>query len=113
MKNKTCKECKHFEVDTVSAVCEKKRWICDDDAPACNRFEQKPKMTNGDKIRQMSNEELAEKLVFYSDSFNKPAKLVNGSIVICNWKSLITGKFYWTKNEALAATIEKLKEVTE
>lgn len=42
MKNKTCGECKHFEVDTVTAVCEKKRWICDDDAPACNRFEQKP-----------------------------------------------------------------------
>lgn len=58
MKNKTCKDCKYFEVDTVSAVCEKKRWICDDDAPACNRFEKK--ITNGDKIRQMSNEELAE-----------------------------------------------------
>lgn len=58
MKNKTCGECKHFEVDDVAATCEKKRWFCDDAAPACEMFEPKV-VTNGDKIRQMSNKNLA------------------------------------------------------
>ena len=59
MKNKTCGECKHFEVDIVAAKCEKKLWICDDDTPACKKFEQKP-LTNGDVIRQGGNQALAE-----------------------------------------------------
>lgn len=59
MKNKTCGDCKHFVVDTVSAVCEKKRWICDDDAPACNRFEQKV-ITNGEKIIACGMKELVK-----------------------------------------------------
>jgi hypothetical protein len=63
MKNKTCGECKHFEVDVVAATCEKKLWICDDNAPACDEFEPKP-ATNGDVIRQMSNEELAQAFGF-------------------------------------------------
>ena len=56
-RNKTCGECKYFEIDTVAATCEKKRWICDDDTPACNNFEQKV-ITNGDKIRQGGDDEL-------------------------------------------------------
>ncbi|MBO5681801.1 MAG: hypothetical protein J6T08_08835 [Lentisphaeria bacterium] len=76
----------------------------------CKDFEDKPKMTLFDRITA-TPETLAEKLVFYSDSFNKPAELVNGSIVICNWESLITGKFYLTKSEAIAATVAKLKAV--
>ena len=59
MSNKTCGECKHFEVDAVAATCEKKLWICDNNTPACENFEQKP-LTNGDKGRPMSDEELAE-----------------------------------------------------
>lgn len=59
MENKTCGECNRFEVDEIAATCEKHCIICDDDAPACEYFE--PKITtNGDVIRQMSNEELAE-----------------------------------------------------
>lgn len=92
---KTCKDCKHFEVDTVSAVCEKKRWICDDDAPACNRFEQK--QTLFDRITQ-SPETLAEKLVYYLRYGN------------CYASSIISDVFK-SKEEAFAATVEKLKEV--
>ena len=62
MNNKTCGECKHFEVDVVAAKCEKKLWICDDNTPACKKFERKP-FTNGDVIRQMSNAELAKLIV--------------------------------------------------
>ena len=58
MKNKTCGECRFFE---------SKEFICchsGDDTEAhfiaCLEFEPIPKPTNGDVIRQMSNEELAE-----------------------------------------------------
>lgn len=59
MKNKTCGECKCFEPDKIAATCEKKRWICDDDAPACNRFEPKT-ITNGDRIRHGGDEALID-----------------------------------------------------
>ena len=39
MNNKTCRECRHFEVDVVAATCEYKFWICDDNTPACKMFE--------------------------------------------------------------------------
>lgn len=56
-KENVCKNCKHFAPKTTH--CKKGfPWISEDDS--CNNFEQKPKMTNGDKIRQMSNRELAE-----------------------------------------------------
>lgn len=94
----TCKDCKYFEVDTVSAVCEKKRWICDDDAPACNRFEQKP--TLFDTITE-SPETLAEKLVF--EIFCKEDPNIKG------WTSAFTD-VHETREEAIAATVAKLKE---
>lgn len=78
MKNKTCGECKHFEVDIVAATCEKKRWISDDDTPACSKFEPKV-ITNGDRIRQMSNEELAEFLVELDDNICMFCKYENCS----------------------------------
>lgn len=94
MKKKTCKDCKHFEVDTVSAVCEKKRLICDGDAPACNRFEQKS--TIFDRITE-SPETLAEKLVYKN--------------YIGLWCSPFIQWGKDTKAEAIAATVAKLKEV--
>lgn len=100
MKNKTCKDCKYFEVDTVSAVCEKKRWICDDDAPACNRFEQKS-TTVFDRITE-SPETLAVKLVY--GSFGRY------DVESFYWFSTICEHVYNTKVEALAATVAKLKE---
>lgn len=56
-KEDVCKNCKHFAPKTTH--CKKGvPWISEDDS--CNNFEQKTKMTNGDKIRQMSNRELAD-----------------------------------------------------
>jgi hypothetical protein len=56
---KTCGECKHF--DRVLGICD----LTDDfstvisNTLACVDFEICPKPTNGDNIRQMSNEELS------------------------------------------------------
>lgn len=49
MKNKTCGECKKHNTDCIIVHF----------APACDFFEPKV-ITNGDRIRSMSNEELAE-----------------------------------------------------
>jgi uncharacterized protein YuzB (UPF0349 family) len=57
----TCGECKHFELDEIAAFCNKHCLFCKDDSPACEDFEQKV-ITNGDVIRQMSNEELANRI---------------------------------------------------
>jgi ABC-type sulfate transport system substrate-binding protein len=57
--NKTCGECRYFEVDAVAATCEKRLCICDDDTPACKKFEQKP-LTNGDIIQQGGNRAIAK-----------------------------------------------------
>lgn len=63
-KENVCKNCKHFARKTTH--CKKGvPWISEDDS--CNNFEQKTKMTNGDKIRQMSNEELWEYFHLYMD----------------------------------------------
>lgn len=60
MKNKTCGECKHY--NAAMFHCEKFDCMAEDgwSCPDCEEKE-KPKPTNGDKIRQMSNEELASK----------------------------------------------------
>ena len=58
MKNKTCGECKHFELDEIAAICHKHCLICNDDAPACEDFEPKV-ISNGDRIRQGGDYALA------------------------------------------------------
>lgn len=57
MENKTCGECQHCAAKTEIATCEK-AGIVTGNVPACDKFAPKP-MTNGDKIRAMSNEELS------------------------------------------------------
>lgn len=77
MANKTCGECKYFEPDEIAAICEKKRWICDDNSTACNRFEPKV-VANGDSLRQMSSEGKlsAEQIQSYVSS--EEAKMYEG-----------------------------------
>jgi hypothetical protein len=55
MKNKTCGECKYH----IGTRCHlpKETFIVMPEIEACRHFTQKPKPTNGDKIRQMSDEE--------------------------------------------------------
>jgi hypothetical protein len=59
MTNKTCGECRYYEhpAGQCSKVIEYNN--CHITDKACEYFE--PKLTNGDVIRQMSNEELAQK----------------------------------------------------
>ena len=61
--NKTCGECKYCERDDFGIECCDKHGICNisKTQKACSAFEQysQKTLTNGDKIRQMSNEELA------------------------------------------------------
>lgn len=58
MENKTCGECKYY--NDAMFHCEKFDCMAEDgwSCPDCEEKE-KPKPTNGDRIRQMSNKELA------------------------------------------------------
>ncbi len=60
MKNKTCGECKYFN-GLAHGFCKNKqgRLSVQVNDPICQNYKSKP--TNGDKIRQMSDEELAGK----------------------------------------------------
>lgn len=59
MKNKTCGECKHFKDGWC--VYSDDPFEVEKDSPYCDDrfFAPKPTLTNGDKIRQMSNEGIA------------------------------------------------------
>jgi hypothetical protein len=61
MNNKTCGECKYWYAESVGKCRIFKHFNIPADRRFCSEFEQweKPKPTNGDAIRQMSNEELA------------------------------------------------------
>lgn len=58
MNNKTCGECKYFKSTDCSSVC---TWYCceNSEEETCCNFELPKKLTNGDRIRSMSDEELA------------------------------------------------------
>jgi ribosomal protein L29 len=102
MKNKTCGECKYH----IGTRCHlpKETFIVMPEIEACRHFTQKPKPTNGDKIRQMSDAELAEKFVYY-------ASLKSGRETSLGWLSTITGdRFYYMRDEAIAATVAELKK---
>jgi hypothetical protein len=58
MNDKTCNDCAKCKSKKVIAVCEHKG-ITAGEVPACSNFES-AKVTNGDKIRQMSNRELVD-----------------------------------------------------
>lgn len=94
MKNKTCGECRKHDIDCFIAK----------QAKACEYFEPKIK-TNGDRIRSMSDEELAKKFVH-----KVSMKYVTG-YVETYWVSGILRNKKWLKKEfAIEATIEELKK---
>lgn len=111
MERKTCGECIFYHgIYDDCGVCT----LCETDETfdktydfvySCKKFEPKQPVTNGDRIRQMSNDELAEKLVF--DCGDKDG---DGYRV---WYSSITEMYYFDKSEAIAATVAKLKEVCD
>lgn len=56
MKNKTCGECRYYQKNRCMLPCyAMNHWA---ENPACHHFEEKTPSTNGDKIRQMSDDEL-------------------------------------------------------
>lgn len=57
MKNKTCGECKHFNTQKDKCLYNGRFSMSKSYFDACIYFEQKS-ITNGDKLRQMSDEEL-------------------------------------------------------
>lgn len=98
MENKTCGECQwydyHHLLCVVGGDVEPTDCACDSFIPI--------KRTNGDVIRQMSNEELAEEFV------DMMYDRVAGDY---RYYSMLTGEFYNSRKEAIAATVAKLKEV--
>lgn len=69
MKNKTCGECKYLDGERY---CEFLDFEPKPEMGGCANFEPKP--TNGDLIRQMSNEELAEFISVHTICSNCPAR---------------------------------------
>ena len=74
---KTCGECKHLNKEL--AFCHKcgAKWIKETDGVNCKYFEKITPPTNGDKIRQMSNEELAKLRVYHCPPV--PAEFCKGT----------------------------------
>lgn len=63
-----------------------------------------PKMTNGDKIRQMSNEELAELLVY---------ETMDSNGFFWYTSNILNGVQYEIIPDAVEATVAKLNEVAD
>jgi hypothetical protein len=72
MANKTCGECRFLTNRKTVGVCEKMKYaLCPAELPSCANFEQQI-ITNGDKIRQMTNEELVAFFITRSASYCVP-----------------------------------------
>ena len=92
MKSKTCGECKHHKNNRCMLPCFTINHPAENSA--CHRFELKEPITNGDRIRQMSNKELAE-ISIYGD------RMLDGKII---YRSLfVVDDFFLTKNYAVSA----------
>lgn len=90
MKNKTCGECKH-----CSSCCS---WVNPDiNANSCGRFEPKV-ITNADKIRQMSDDELAALIVLVADDHGDMCKYCKKEN--CKNQTCDAGVLAWLKQEA-------------
>lgn len=63
----TCKDCIYAVQPITTMRCRNHGINMSDNAVVCNEFRQK-KQTNGDKIRAMTDDELAEKLSFWDNS---------------------------------------------
>jgi hypothetical protein len=91
---KTCGECKWFVLNS-EGQCRSIDVEENANNDCCSFFEPKV-ITNGDKIRQMSDEELA--MIFV-------CKMDSGVFY-----SHFTGGFYASQEKAIAATVEELKK---
>lgn len=79
--------------------------------PACHHFEEKTPPTTGDMIRQMSDEELAEKFVY-----RKHVQKIIGEMGYSYVKfasTIIKNEEFETNPEAITETIKELKQIRE
>ena len=74
------------------------RWYCEDSPETCGAFPDPPLPTNADRIRSMSDEELAREMLFFVPSdFNRHY-------------TGIAGGYYATADEAIQANFDWLKQ---
>lgn len=107
-KTKTCKECKyrysyHHDEDCNGRCKLYPMYRIPSDKCACSKFESIPPPTVGDKIRQMSNTDLAEMLVYPVKPIN-----INGHIYHEFTSCLLLGKSYFMREQAVAITEKRL-----
>lgn len=97
-KTKSCGECKYFVGNGEDCI-----YYCNIESmdEPCECFE---KPTNGDKIRQMSDEELAERLVYEATTCDGDGHVLSG------YKSILTGGFWIDRPEAIAGTMKELRK---
>ena len=105
MNNRICGECAHFDGRASCLHRHRSTW---GGCEACSEYTERNKPTNGDRIRSMSDEELAELFVY--------KKYYGGSP---HWFSTMFPNYdeyqylFNTKQEAIEATLEELKKEVE
>lgn len=105
MSSKTCKDCRYFVQNDYSGCC---TLLCDvtcDDDSACIHFAE---LTVFDKITE-SSETLAEKLLYEILSTDP----VFGCTYYGWCSTIIPGEKWVKREEAITATLAKLKKVVE
>lgn len=108
MSNKTCGECKHRYSYHYDEDCDGRcrvfpMYRVSSDKRACSKFEPIPPPTYGDRVRQMSDADLAEMLVYPVKPMN-----VNGSIHYEFTSCLLLGKSYPVREQAVFLTERRL-----
>lgn len=101
MKNKICEECVHFDGRASCLHRHRGTW---GGCEACSEYTERNKPTNGDRIRAMSDEELAKLFVYFKRRTTDDD--VYGSIL---FKQIP----FEGKQRAIEATIEELKKEVE
>lgn len=101
MKNKTCGECRHCKDSKSMGMCEKQKLcLCPEELPACSKFEPKQ--------QTVFNRIMASPEVLAVEFVGMMYDRVSGEY---RYYSMLTGEFYSSYEEAIAATVARLKEV--
>lgn len=100
-KNKTCGECKHLNKELAFCRACGAKWLNDSDGANCKYFEKTTPPTLFHRITA-DEETLAKELTYWQYDPDQSR---------CGWtNNVIVGKLHKNYHEAIAATVEKLKE---
>jgi hypothetical protein len=105
LSKKTCGECRYFLVQNHWACQEKRSRKISYDSEICNKF---ALPTVGDNIRQFSDDDIAEMLVYPVKPMN-----VNGNIHYEFTSCLLLGKSYSMREQAVFLTERRLNAPAE